>query len=189
MSFRPARGFERRLEEFLGEVRRWGQRVNLVGSTTAQALRVHVEDSLAAAPWIPEAALVVDLGSGAGFPGVPLLLARPDLRITLVESRERRAHFLRHVVRTLELDCRVLRTRIECPTGGPFDVALLRAVAPLQRAAELGEPWVLPEGEIWIWTREDRASVGLGVAAEISLGARGRILRLRASEVPRGTRS
>ena len=66
-------------------------------------MRRHVEDSLAAADCLPEGSEIVDLGSGAGFPGVPLALSRPDLRVTLVEIRERRVNFLRHVVRTPQL--------------------------------------------------------------------------------------
>ena len=176
-----------RIERYLDELRRWGARTNLVGSTDTDALRLHLRESLAATRHFRECARVVDLGSGAGFPGVPLLIARPDLQMTLVESRERRVHFLRHVVRTLELECAVVRRRIEDPPLDPFDYALLRAVAPLARALPLAAPWVAGDGEIWIWTNEDAEAVGAGYAGEISLGERGRILRVRATAVSRET--
>src|SRR5262249_18479377 len=118
------------VDGFLAALRQWGPRTNLVGSLDDAALTRHVEDSLAAAEHLPHSARVVDLGSGAGFPGIPLAIARPDLDLTLVEIRERRVHFLRHVVRQLELGCRIERRRIEEPLLPPFEFALLRAVAP-----------------------------------------------------------
>jgi 16S rRNA (guanine527-N7)-methyltransferase len=163
------------IERYLEEIGKWGARMNLVGSTDDDALRLHAQES------------VVDLGSGAGFPGLPLLIARPDLRMTLVEARERRLHFLRHAVRTLGLECAVIRCRIEDPPVGAFDYALLRAVAPVRKALSLAAPWLGSRGEIWIWTREAAAAAGTAYLGEISLGERGRILRARAAVVSRGT--
>lgn len=174
---------EERLDRYVREISSRGERVNLVGRTDPAAIRVHVEDSLVAAGVLPRGADVVDLGSGAGFPGVPVSLARPDLRVTLVEIRERRVHFLRHVARALPVEVEILRQRIEDPPSPPrFDVALLRAVAPLPRSVELGRAWVRAGGSVWIWTRE-----GPGALSEedrpradaIPLGAgRGSILRV-----------
>jgi 16S rRNA (guanine527-N7)-methyltransferase len=176
----------RRYEE---EIRSWGERTNLVGSTEPAALGVHVSDALAAASEIPGGARVVDLGSGAGFPGIPIQLARPDVEVTLVEGRERRYHFLRHAVRVLGLRTEVLRARIEDPPGRPYDVALLRAVAPLAESIRLARPWVSESGEIWVWTREEPALAPGSIAGEIPLDGpeRGRVLRVRAAAVPRGT--
>ena len=183
----PGPGLQARIERYLDELRKWGARTNLVGSTENDALRRHVEDSLAAVRHLPHDAQVVDLGSGAGFPGLPLLIARPDLKLMLVESRERRVHFLRHVVRVLELDCVVQRCRIEDVPTGVFTYALLRAVAPVRKALPLAAPWVKPGGEVWIWTREEPAAAGSAFVGEIPLGDRGRILRARAAAVSRGT--
>lgn len=182
-----------RLERYLDELRTWGRRVNLVGSTRAEALARHVDDALAAVPALPHGARVADLGTGAGLPGIPIAIARPDLSMSLVEIRERRVAFLRHVVRTLELDCAVVRTRLEEGCERPFEVVLLRAVASPKRAARLARPWVEDGGEIWIWARERPA--GLESAREpdapdIPLGEdgeHGMILRLPAAAVPRGT--
>ncbi len=183
----PAPSSQARIERYLDELRKWAVRTNLVGSTRDDALRRHVEDSLAAVRHLPHGAQVVDLGSGAGFPGLPLLIARPDLKLTLVESRERRVHFLRQVVRVLELDCVVQRCRIEDAPVGVFAYALLRAVAPVRKALPLAAPWVKPGGEVWIWTREEPAAAGPAFIGEIPLGDRGRILRARAAAVSRGT--
>lgn len=166
------------LHRFLAELRQWAPRTNLVGSADSPALERHVSDSLAAARWLPISARVVDLGSGAGFPGIPLAIVRPDLHLTLVEIRERRIHFLRHVSRSLGLDCSIERRRIEEPLPEPFDYALLRAVAPPPVAAALARPWLSETGEAWIWsgsgqTREPERTLG-----SIPLDSGGRILRI-----------
>ncbi len=176
------------LRLYLDELTRWGAHTNLVGSTEPDALRRHVEDSLAAADYLPEGSEIVDLGSGAGFPGVPLALSRPDLRVTLVEIRERRVNFLRHVVRTLDLgQIRVERLRIEDSPSSLFEYVLLRAVAPPPRAFDLGRHWAMPGGEVWIWAGEDASSPAEPVAGTIPLASGGAILRVPVAEVSRGT--
>ena len=158
--------------------------MNLVGSTEQVALERHFADSLAAAEQLPRAARVVDLGSGAGFPGVPIALARPDVRMTLVEVREKRLAFLRHAIRELRLAVEVRPISIDSPPPDPFDFALLRAVAKPERSAELGRPWVGPAGEVWIWAA---AEVELSAATAIPLESGGKILRVRAADFSRGT--
>lgn len=175
---------------FVAELQRWGRRINLVGSIDIEAIKVHVTDSLAAAAALPRGATVVDLGSGAGFPGIPIAIARPDLSVTLVEIRERRVHFLRHVVRALGLSVRVLRCDIGDPTDDGFDIAVVRAVAAFPGVLILAEPWLAAEGECWIWTREDAASHGLEGARELRIGdgrERGRIVQVSKRMIPRGT--
>jgi 16S rRNA (guanine527-N7)-methyltransferase len=74
---------------------------------------------------------VVDVGSGAGLPGIPLALARPDLRVTLVEPMQRRVAFLRHCCSALELSVGIVRARGEELPPASADVVVARAVAPL----------------------------------------------------------
>jgi 16S rRNA (guanine527-N7)-methyltransferase len=101
----------------------------------------HVLNSAAVAEAVPAGARVVDVGSGAGLPGIPLGLARPDLTLTLVEPMARRVEFLEAAVRDLADDglppWRVIRGRAEeravISTVGPVDVVTARAVAPLPR--------------------------------------------------------
>jgi 16S rRNA (guanine527-N7)-methyltransferase len=168
------------IQGFLAELRRWAPRTNLVGSTDSVALDRHVSDSLAAAEWLPTSARVVDLGSGAGFPGIPLAIARPDLDLTLVEIRERRVHFLRHVTRSLRLDCSIERRRIEDPLPEPFDFALLRAVAPPAVAAGLASPWLSETGEAWIWSGPGPSEEPDRIIGSIALASGGQILRIAA---------
>ena len=101
----------------------------------------HVFNSAAIADLVPEAASVVDVGSGAGLPGIPLALRRPDLRVTLLEPLLRRATFLTQAVEALALTDRVevVRARAE-DHRQTYDIVASRALAPLPRL--LG--WCIP---------------------------------------------
>ncbi|MGY1740459.1 MULTISPECIES: 16S rRNA (guanine(527)-N(7))-methyltransferase RsmG [unclassified Blastococcus] len=97
----------------------------------------HVLNSAAVAEAVPPGARVVDVGSGAGLPGIPLGLARPDVTLTLVEPMARRVDFLTEAVAELGTGWRVVRGRAEersvIAAVGPVDVVTARAVAPLPR--------------------------------------------------------
>lgn len=112
----------------------------------------HLLNSAAVGELIGEGERVVDVGSGAGLPGVPLALARPDLTITLIEPLLRRSEFLREAVGLLGLDVTVVRGRAEdagVRAGvGEFDVAVSRAVAPLDRLTTWCMPLVRPGGRM-----------------------------------------
>lgn len=98
---------------------------------------------------LPHGASVIDVGSGAGLPGLVLAIARPDLQITLVEPFERRTTWLTEVAEDLELPVRVVRARAEEVAGAEqADFVTARAVAPLDRLAAWGLPLVRPEGEL-----------------------------------------
>ncbi|MFF2850009.1 16S rRNA (guanine(527)-N(7))-methyltransferase RsmG [Streptomyces sp. NPDC058001] len=100
---------------------------------------------------VPEGVTVCDVGSGAGLPGIPLALVRPDLKITLLEPLLRRTNFLNEVVELLGLDhVTVVRGRAEEVLGTltPVHVVTARAVAPLDRLAAWGVPLLRPYGEM-----------------------------------------
>ncbi|GAA2355955.1 16S rRNA (guanine(527)-N(7))-methyltransferase RsmG [Streptomyces sparsogenes] len=100
---------------------------------------------------VPEGVTVCDVGSGAGLPGIPLALTRPDLRITLLEPLLRRTNFLQEVVELLGLEhVTVVRGRAEEVLGKlpPMHVVTARAVAPLDRLAGWGVPLLRPYGEM-----------------------------------------
>jgi 16S rRNA (guanine527-N7)-methyltransferase len=130
------------------EILRWSARANLTAlSTPLDIVRHGFLDSLACVPLFPaHTRRVVDIGSGVGFPAIPVAIVRPDIRIDLVESSRKRVTFLRHIGRLLNLPGISVRPdrsetllRVEGMLG-VFDVALARAVAPLD---ELG-PSLLP---------------------------------------------
>jgi 16S rRNA (guanine527-N7)-methyltransferase len=110
----------------------------------------HVLNSAVVGERIPKGARVVDVGSGAGLPGIPLALARPDLDIVLVEPMARRVDWLTEVIATLGHPFTVVRGRAEDPAVrgqvGNADVVTARAVAPLARLAEWCLPLVRPHG-------------------------------------------
>ncbi|MGW5524647.1 16S rRNA (guanine(527)-N(7))-methyltransferase RsmG [Gordonia sp. NPDC003950] len=101
---------------------------------------------------IDEGQSVIDIGSGAGLPGIPLAIARPDLSITLIEPLLRRTTFLEEVVETLGLNVRVVRGRAEEKTVlaevKPADVVTSRAVAPLERLVRWSVPLISPAGRL-----------------------------------------
>ena len=184
------RSLEAGLEGYRRELARWGSHMNLVGSTAPEAIERHIEDALAASGSLPTGARAVDLGSGAGLPGVPLAISRPDVRWVLVEVREARVHFLRNVARVLGLPIEVRRCRIEEAPEESFDVAVARALAPLERTLALSRPWIHDRGETWVWTRErpsDQALPGWSSIPIDPSGSRGHILRVPALAIPRGT--
>ena len=103
---------------YFAELRKWMRRINLVAreTTTEQLLELHFLDSLTLAPLVahhPNLHLL-DIGSGAGFPGLVLAAVLPEARFTLIEPRQKRAVFLRHVARRLGLSyVQVVEERVE----------------------------------------------------------------------------
>lgn len=110
----------------------------------------HILNCAVVADLVPDSANLVDVGSGAGLPGIPLALARPDLRIVLVEPLARRVEWLREVISELGLEVQVERGRAE--EGAVrrrwegADVVTARAVAPLHRLAGWCLPLLRPGG-------------------------------------------
>jgi 16S rRNA (guanine527-N7)-methyltransferase len=111
----------------------------------------HLFNSAVVAELLPDSANVLDVGSGAGLPGLPLALARPDLRMVLLEPMLRRTTFLSEVIADLEVADRVAVVRGRAPDTAkelPFlaDCAVARAVAPLDRLVSWTMPVVRPDG-------------------------------------------
>ena len=137
---------------YLQELQTWNARVNLTGLTDPRDMVIkHFLDSLAVLPFIEGAPTLADLGSGAGFPGLVLKLARPDLALTLVESRGKKAAFLEYLVALwrlpgVEIIQIHLTPRLAREWGPRFAVVVSRAAFPLKRFLELAAPLLLPGG-------------------------------------------
>jgi 16S rRNA (guanine527-N7)-methyltransferase len=132
---------------YLRELKNWNQKINLTSLKDDEAIVTnHFIDSLAVIPHLPFSATVLDLGSGAGFPGIPLKIAAPALTITLLEATRKKVNFLRHITRTLELthiavvECRAEAFGSADPGHPGFDFVVARALAPLKTFLRLGYP-------------------------------------------------
>jgi 16S rRNA (guanine527-N7)-methyltransferase len=131
----------------------WNARIDLTAARDPDELvDLMLADALLLAPRLPAGARVVDVGSGAGGPGLGLALARPDIALTLVEPLQKRVGFLRTVVGTLGIThVQVLRARgEELAPNPPFDLALGRAVMAPEAWLALGSSLVAPAGAVWV---------------------------------------
>lgn len=142
------------------ELRRWAPRVDLIGpGTAAEVVERHFAESLAALPFLPAApAGLLDLGSGAGFPGLVLAAARRDLEVTLSEPRERRRAFLAAAARRAGLEVRISGARVARGTLSelPGDLAVITVRAlrleSVVWSALAGR--LRPQGRLLLWSGE-----------------------------------
>lgn len=120
------------LEAHYRALSRWNERLNLTRIRDfMETIKFHYCESLFLAIFIPpDACTIVDVGSGAGFPGIPVAITRPDCQITLVESHQRKAVFLREATRDLN-NVTVIPARAKDVTG-EFDWLISRAVSPME---------------------------------------------------------
>ncbi len=147
-----------RIDIILAVLDDWRQRFNLVGPREWPVIwERHVADSLQLAEFIPVPSRIVDLGSGAGFPGLVLAAAQAEGgEVVLVESVGKKCAFLSEAIAAARLPARVMRARIESLQGWPVDFVTARALAPLPRLLELSAPWLekggkglFPKGARW----------------------------------------
>jgi 16S rRNA (guanine527-N7)-methyltransferase len=146
--------FERYSQELIA----WNQRVNLTGIIEPDEILVkHFLDSLSIFQVLPKPSSnlsLIDVGSGAGFPGLPLKIVMPDLRLTLLEATRKKTTFLQHIMQVLDLTgVTVLTDRAEEAGHRPdqresYDVAVARAVAPLPVLVEYSLPLVKIGGRV-----------------------------------------
>ncbi|MDP9120247.1 MAG: class I SAM-dependent methyltransferase [Acidobacteriota bacterium] len=174
------------------ELARWNRRLSLVGpGTAAEIVSRHYVEALAALPLIPAGTKVaVDIGSGAGFPGMILKAALPEVEMTLVEAQERKWLFLLTAARRASLPCRCLNVRIASPLprGLPerFDLLTTRALkleaALLQELASR----LTSTGCMLLWVGKDDPELPPELSRGESIGLPGsdrrRILKLHATQ-------
>ena len=139
---------------FRDELLRWNKRINLTAITDpSETLEKHLVDSLTLLPYLPHQGHLLDMGSGGGFPGIPLKIARPALSIWSVDAVAKKIAFQKHVARSLKMvGFTALHERLEdlpdIELMPRFDVVLARAFASLAEIVHLAKPLLTPRGEI-----------------------------------------
>jgi 16S rRNA (guanine527-N7)-methyltransferase len=137
------------------ELVHWNKTFNITAITDPREAAVkHFLDSLPAAHHIPPHATVLDIGSGGGFPGIPLKIFMPSLTVTLIDASRKKVNFLKHIIRTLKLEhIAALQMRAENLSRdgnyrNRFDVIISRALSALPTFARLAKPLLAPGGLI-----------------------------------------
>jgi 16S rRNA (guanine527-N7)-methyltransferase len=126
-----------RFESYLSLILRWNARINLTAIRDEDGiLSRHFVESIACARALPAGiATLLDFGSGAGFPGIPITLCRPEIEVTLAESNGKKAAFLQEAIRVLDITAKVHSKRAEL-LPDPFDCVTLRAVDRMEQAVK-----------------------------------------------------
>ena len=137
------------------ELIKWTQKINITTITDPiEVASNHFLDSLVPSQFIPPEAALLDIGSGGGFPGIPLKVILPKLSVTLIDASRKKTSFLKHVIRTLKLDnIEALHIRAEDLAIHPsyinrFDVIISRALSSLDAFARLALPLLANGGVI-----------------------------------------
>jgi 16S rRNA (guanine527-N7)-methyltransferase len=184
-------------ERYLALLTEWSQRMNLVGDVSPEVVqRRHFGESLALGLALRERELLrpdtraIDIGAGAGFPGVPLKIAWPALRLTVMEATAKKARFLEALRDALEIELDVRAGRAETLGHDPelrerFDLVLARAVAPLRELVELALPFARVGGRL-VTTKGSRAEAEVAAAegALQTLGGRAFLVPFRVAGPP-----
>ena len=138
------------LARLLGELERWNRRINLTAVRDPDAMvAAHVLDSLAVRPFL-RGPRVLDIGTGAGFPGLPLAVVEPDLQFTLLDSVGKKIRFVEHAIREIGLaNAKAVTARAEdYAPGSRFDTVIARALAALPRLVGLAGHLVGEDGQL-----------------------------------------
>jgi 16S rRNA (guanine527-N7)-methyltransferase len=147
---------EKQVEAFdlyLRELLKWNQKINLTAIRSEKGIILkHFLDSLSAYPHLSKPSSLLDIGSGAGFPGIPLKMVAPFLEVTLIDSVRKKVNFQRHIIRTLGLrgieaiHGRVQDKDVLQSLGGRFDFVISRAFSDLQTLLMLSFPFLKKGG-------------------------------------------
>jgi 16S rRNA (guanine527-N7)-methyltransferase len=149
---------EKKIEAFelyLEELLKWNRKINLTAIRSEKGILLkHFLDSFSVYPYLSERSFILDIGSGAGFPGIPLKIVQPTVELTLIDSVRKKVDFQRHVIRILGLKGveaihgRVQDKGILRDLGGRFDIILSRAFSDLQTLLALSRPFLKRAGTV-----------------------------------------
>src|ERR1700758_5187460 len=139
---------------YLERIKFWNKRINLTGIEDEERIVInHFLDSITILSFISEDSKVLDMGSGAGFPGIPLKIVKPSLEVTLIDSVQKKVFFMRDVIRNLGLrEIKTICGRAEDLNNGIprvyFDFVVSRAVGKVENLLEMGIPYLRKGGKI-----------------------------------------
>jgi len=138
------------------ELMLWNKKINLTAiKQPVQIVEKHFIDCLAASFFIKNEKSIIDMGSGGGFPGIPLKIIKPDLEIVLMDSSRKKINFLKHVIRLLDLkNIEAVHTRVQdlhenTLYNKRFDAVISRAFTELSSFVDLASPFLNREGTIY----------------------------------------
>jgi 16S rRNA (guanine527-N7)-methyltransferase len=143
----------KQFNDYLSLILRWNARTNLTSVRDPETiLSRHFVESIACAQTLPTGiATLLDYGSGAGFPGIPIAICRPAIAVTLAESHGKKAAFLQEAIRVTGISAKVHAGRAETLTT-PFDCVTLRAVEKMEQAVQSATRLIAPNGWLAILT-------------------------------------
>ena len=149
---------ERDIEAFdlyLKELLKWNRKINLTSIRTEKGIVLkHFLDSLSVCPYLPRASNLLDIGTGGGFPGIPIKMLKPSLEVTLIDSVRKKVDFQRHIIRTLGLKGieaihgRVQEKAMIKPLEERFEIVISRAFTDLQALLTLSFPFLKKGGVV-----------------------------------------
>ena len=177
-------------ETYLALLLKWNSRLNLTAIREPEAIiRRHFVESIQCAQALPEVPTLLDFGSGAGLPGIPIAICRPELHVTLGESQQKKAAFLREAVRSLGLNAEVFGGRIEeMPHERLFSVITLRAVDKMAEASRTSLARIAPQGWLVLFATEATETALKAVLPEIEWRQKLPIIGLDRGEISLGQR-
>jgi 16S rRNA (guanine527-N7)-methyltransferase len=140
---------------YIQELFKWNQKINLTAIRTERGIVLkHFLDSLSVYPYLPHTSTLLDIGSGAGFPGIPLKIVRPSLQVTLIDSVLKKVNFQRHIIRKLALKgIKALQGRVQDKEvlqrmERQFDMIISRAFTDLRTLMILSFPFLKERGTV-----------------------------------------
>ena len=162
----------------------WNTKINLTSIRDEKGIVIrHFLDSLTIFKFVKGGSRILDVGSGAGFPGIPLKIVNPSIEITLLESSQKKVYFLKDVIRRLRLEgISAVCARAESEDNGVqrnyYDFVISRAVGSVDKLVELCKPYLVDDGEIILmrgkegfeeWSKSKVACKGFGLVESSDL--------------------